>query len=76
MYLRYYHTVRMPVLHQFMGWIGNLRNLVIVRQDCRVVITQYPHSPDLGIGEILIQGDNPIVLYRESRSGLIEGKEN
>jgi hypothetical protein len=76
MYLRYYHTVRMPVLRQLMGWIGNLSNLVIERQDRRVVITQRPHRPDLGIGEILIQGDNPIVLYRKIRSALIEGKED
>jgi hypothetical protein len=59
-----------------MGWVGNLSNLVIERQDRRVVITQRPHRPDLGIGEILIQGDNPIVLYRKIRSALIEGKED
>jgi phenylpropionate dioxygenase-like ring-hydroxylating dioxygenase large terminal subunit len=76
MYLRYYHTVRMPVLRQLMGWIGNISNFVIERQDRRVVITQRPHRPDLGIGEIMIQGDNPIVLYRKIRSALIEGKEN
>jgi phenylpropionate dioxygenase-like ring-hydroxylating dioxygenase large terminal subunit len=67
MYLRYYHTVRMPVLRSLVGWIGSLSNLVIERQDRRVVITQRPHRPDLDIGEILIQGDNPIVLYRKIR---------
>jgi phenylpropionate dioxygenase-like ring-hydroxylating dioxygenase large terminal subunit len=75
MYLRYYHTVRMPVLRQIVGWIGSLSNLVIERQDRHVVITQRPNRPDLGIGEILIQGDNPIVLYRKIRRSLIEGKE-
>jgi phenylpropionate dioxygenase-like ring-hydroxylating dioxygenase large terminal subunit len=76
MYLRYYHNVRVPVLRQLMGWIGILSNLVIERQDRRVVITQRPHRPDLGIGEILIQGDNPIALYRRVRRSLIEGKED
>jgi len=75
MYLRYYHTVRIPVLRQLTGWVGSLANLVIERQDRRVVITQRPPRPDLGIGEILIQGDSPIVLYRKVRRTLIEGKE-
>lgn len=72
MYLRYYHTVRVPVLRQLMGLIGSLSNLIIERQDRRVVVTQRPHRPDLGIGEILIQGDSPIVLYRKIRRALIE----
>jgi phenylpropionate dioxygenase-like ring-hydroxylating dioxygenase large terminal subunit len=74
MYLRYYHTVRIPVLRQLTGWLGSLANLVIERQDRRVVITQRPPRPDLGIGEILIPGDSPIVLYRKIRRTLIEGK--
>jgi phenylpropionate dioxygenase-like ring-hydroxylating dioxygenase large terminal subunit len=75
MYLRYYHTVRVPVVRQIMGWLGCLMNLIIERQDRRVVITQRPHRPDLGIGEILIQGDSPIVVYRKRRRALIEGNE-
>jgi len=74
MYLRYYHTMRFPVLRQLYGWVGSLANLVIERQDRRVVITQRPPRPDLGIGEILIPGDSPIVLYRKIRKTLIEGK--
>ena len=73
MYIRYYHTVRFPVLRQVTGWIGSLANLLIERQDRRVVITQRPTRPDLGIGEILIQGDNPIILYRKIRRALLEG---
>ena len=76
MYLRYYHTVRVPVLRQLMGWIGSLSNLVIERQDRRVVITQRPARADLGIGEILIPGDNPIAMYRKIRRALIEGKQD
>ncbi|MGA2489936.1 MAG: aromatic ring-hydroxylating dioxygenase subunit alpha [Anaerolineales bacterium] len=74
MYVRYYHTMRFPVLRQLYGWVGSLANLVIERQDRRVVITQRPPRPDLGIGEILIPGDSPIVLYRKIRRSLIEGR--
>jgi phenylpropionate dioxygenase-like ring-hydroxylating dioxygenase large terminal subunit len=73
MYIRYYHNLRLPMLRQVYGWLGSLSNLVIERQDRRVVITQRPPRPDLGIGEILIQGDSPIVLYRKIRRLLIEG---
>jgi phenylpropionate dioxygenase-like ring-hydroxylating dioxygenase large terminal subunit len=75
MYLRYYHTVRVPVLRQIFGWLGCVMNLVIERQDRRVVVTQRPRRPDLGIGEILIPGDSPIVLYRKIRRALIEESE-
>ena len=76
MYLRYYHTMRLPILRQINGWLGSLANLIIERQDRRVVITQRPSRPDLGIGEILIQGDSPIVLFRRIRRFLIEGNES
>jgi phenylpropionate dioxygenase-like ring-hydroxylating dioxygenase large terminal subunit len=72
MYLRYYHTTRIPILRQLTGWIGSLANLVIERQDRRIVITQRPTRSDLGIGEILIPGDHPIIVYRKRRRLLIE----
>ncbi len=72
MYIRYYHRLRVPVLRLIYGWIGSLANLVIERQDKRVVVTQQPPRPDLGIGEILIQGDSPIVVYRKRRRALID----
>jgi phenylpropionate dioxygenase-like ring-hydroxylating dioxygenase large terminal subunit len=74
LYIRYYHTLRIPIIRQLVGWIGSLANLVIERQDRRVVNTQRPPRPDLGIGEILIPGDSPIVLYRKVRRALIDGK--
>jgi phenylpropionate dioxygenase-like ring-hydroxylating dioxygenase large terminal subunit len=76
MYLRFYHTVRFPGIRQIVGWLGSLSNLVIERQDRRVVITQRPYRSDLNIGEILVQGDNPVVLYRRIRRALIDGKNN
>ncbi len=74
MYLRYYHTVKTPVLQQVTGFLGGIANLVIERQDKRVVITQQPKRADLDIGEVLIQGDGPIITYRKIRRTLIEGR--
>jgi phenylpropionate dioxygenase-like ring-hydroxylating dioxygenase large terminal subunit len=73
MYLRYYHTVKTPVLRQITGFVGGIANLVIERQDKRVVITQQPKRADLDIGEVLIQGDGPIITYRKIRRALIDG---
>jgi len=76
LYLRYYHTLKTPIFRQIYGWLGSLGNLVIERQDKRVVITQEPKRADLGLGEVLIQGDGPIITYRRIRQTLIEGKTN
>ncbi len=73
MYLRQYHKVRFPVARQLTQWLGGFGNLFILNQDKRVVVTQRPARPDLDIGEILIPGDYPIVLYRKRRRALIEG---
>ena len=75
MYLRYYHTTRTPVLRQLMGFTGSLANLIIERQDRRVVVTQRPTRSDLNIGETLIQGDHPIIVYRKRRRILIDQPE-
>jgi hypothetical protein len=73
MYIRYYHNLRLPLLCQLYSWLGSLGSLVIERQDMRVVITQRPLRPDLGICVILSQGDSSIVLYHKIRRSLIEG---
>ncbi len=75
MYLRYYHTMRIPVLRQLAGWIGSLANLIIERQDRRVVITQRPKPSELRMGEKLIQGDGPIIEYRRRRKELQEASK-
>jgi len=61
-----------PVLRQAFNFLGTMGNLVIERQDKRVVITQEPKRADLGIGEKLIPGDGPIIQYRRRRCELIE----
>jgi len=74
MYLRYYHTIKTPILRQITGFLGGLANLVIERQDKKVVITQKPKRADLNIGEVLIQGDGPIIQYRKIRRELINSE--
>ena len=75
LYIRMYQSlVRAPGLKQALNWLGRVSNLYIERQDKRVVITQEPKRSDLDIGEVLIQGDGPIITYRKIRRALIEEK--
>jgi len=75
MYIRYYQrVVKLPVLRELFNWVGARANLVIERQDRRVVITQRPKRSGLRIGEKMIPGDGPIVDYRRRREELIAGK--
>jgi hypothetical protein len=53
------------------GFFGKYANLIIERQDKRVVNTQRPKRTQLRMGEKLIQGDQPIVVYRKLREELI-----
>lgn len=72
LYVRFYQRfVRVPVLYRFVNWLGRLGNIVILRQDKRVVVTQEPKKTWLRMGEYLVQGDRPIVLYRQRREELI-----
>jgi hypothetical protein len=48
-------------------------NLRIAHQDRRVVVTQRPKASGLTIGERLVQGDRPIVVYRRRRHEWMEG---
>jgi phenylpropionate dioxygenase-like ring-hydroxylating dioxygenase large terminal subunit len=75
MYLRQYHKVRFPLIRQIFEFLAGLGNLYILNQDKRVVVTQRPPRPDLGIGELLIPGDHPIVMYRKRRRALMEERE-
>ena len=71
MYLRYYHRTHTPLLKQLHGWLGSLANLIIERQDKRVVVTQRPRRSELHGDEKLIVGDRPIIAYRRTRERLI-----
>lgn len=76
LYLRFYHRfLTVPILRVMVGWLGNLSNRVILRQDKRVVITQQPKKTALQMGENLFQGDRPIVMYRQRRQRLMEHRK-
>jgi phenylpropionate dioxygenase-like ring-hydroxylating dioxygenase large terminal subunit len=73
MYIRNYQRIATaPIVRDVFNWISAVGNLVIERQDKRVVITQRPKRSDLRVGEKLIPGDGPIVDYRRRRRELIE----
>jgi len=73
MYVRQYQrSLRIPVVSGLFGFLGNLGNRVILRQDRRVVVTQLPRRSGLRIGEQLFQGDRPIALYRRRRQELLD----
>ena len=55
-------------------FFSNRSNILIERQDRRVVVTQRPYRSDLRIGEKFIPGDGPVIEYRRQRQALIEGK--
>jgi phenylpropionate dioxygenase-like ring-hydroxylating dioxygenase large terminal subunit len=74
LYLRSYHSVKFPIARQITDFFSNRSNILIERQDRRVVVTQRPYRSDLRIGEKFIPGDGPVIEYRRQRQALIEGK--
>ncbi len=73
MYLRFYQKfMGAPVIKSLVNGMGALANLYVERQDRWVVETQRPKRSGLRIGERLVPGDQPIILYRRRREELIE----
>jgi len=71
LYLRFYQKfMRLPVLGKLVARLAMPSNVYIAHEDRRVVITQQPKASGLKIGEILIQGDLPIIEYRRKRAAL------
>ncbi len=71
LYIRFYHKfTKSKFLNRLIAFIGKYMNQVIERQDKRIVITQEPKITGLKIGENLISGDSPIILYRKIREQL------
>jgi phenylpropionate dioxygenase-like ring-hydroxylating dioxygenase large terminal subunit len=72
-YLRFYqNSVRLPILRRLVPLIATPFNVIILRQDKRVVLTQRPKRTELRMGEKLIQGDAPIVAFRRRREELLQ----
>jgi phenylpropionate dioxygenase-like ring-hydroxylating dioxygenase large terminal subunit len=71
LYLRFYQNfIRLPILGNLFARLAMPSNVYIAHEDRRVVITQQPKASGLKIGEILIQGDLPIIEYRRKRAAL------
>jgi phenylpropionate dioxygenase-like ring-hydroxylating dioxygenase large terminal subunit len=72
LYLRFYNCITpFRLVNRLIGFFGKYANQMIERQDKRVVNTQRPKRTQLRMGEKLIQGDQPIVVYRKMREELI-----
>ena len=72
-YVRYCQDiVKIPLLKELFNFVGKISNIVILRQDKRVVITQLPKKSLLKMSERLIMGDRPIIEYRKHRQELID----
>ncbi len=71
LYLRFYQKFApIPVIGNVIAKLGMPMNIYIAHEDRRVVVTHQPQVSGLKIGEILIQGDLPIIEYRRKRDQL------
>lgn len=75
LYVRFYSKLaRNKTINQLISKVGSVGNLIVERQDKRVVITQEPKYSAYRSNEKLLPGDRPIVEYRRIRESLKEGK--
>lgn len=71
LYLRFYQKfLPVPALGKLVAQLAMPANVYIAHEDRRVVVTQQPKASGLKIGEILIQGDLPVIEYRRKRAAL------
>lgn len=77
LYLRFYQSfLTVPGLGKLVARLAMPSNVYIAHEDRRVVVTQQPKPSGLKIGEVLVQGDLPIVEYRRKRAALQEASKN
>jgi phenylpropionate dioxygenase-like ring-hydroxylating dioxygenase large terminal subunit len=70
-YIRFYQRIlRLPLFKGLMNHLGNATDRIILHQDRRVVLTQRPKKSELVMGENLVQGDAPIIAFRQRREEL------
>lgn len=71
LYIRFYDKLTgFRPIDGFVALLGKPANLVIERQDKRVVITQRPKASAYRSNEMLLSGDGPIIKYRSIRDQL------
>jgi phenylpropionate dioxygenase-like ring-hydroxylating dioxygenase large terminal subunit len=72
LYLRFYQRfMQAPLLRDLVALMGMPFSVYIAHQDRRIVETHQPQRVSLTMGEMLIQGDRPIVAYRRRRAELL-----
>lgn len=70
-YMIYYQkSVSIPVIRNIFNFFGAVFSRVILSQDKNVVKTEPPEATYLKMGEKLIRGDAPIIMYRKHREYL------
>ena len=57
-------------IDSIISWLGKWANLIVERQDKRVVETQRPKKTALRMNENLVSADLPIMEYRRRREEL------
>jgi len=71
LYIRFYQRfLSAPIIGKLAAILAMPYNLYIAHEDRRVVVTHQPQPSGLKIGEVLIQGDMPIIEYRRKRAEL------
>ena len=68
----YQKVTKLPLLREIFNLSSRIGSFVIERQDRRVVITQRPLRGYHRMGETLLRGDAPVILYRRKRDELIK----
>jgi len=69
--LRFYNRITgNKLIDKIIAKAGSLANLIVERQDKRIVETQLPKKTGIAIGENLVAADLPIVAYRTRRKEL------
>ncbi len=72
LYIRTYQkAARLPVIKQLFNLASKAGSYIIERQDRRVVVTQRPLRSYHRMGEALLSGDGPVIMYRRKRDELI-----
>ena len=76
LYLRFYQKfMPVPFFGKLAARLAMPSNIYIAHEDRRVVVTQQPKTSGLKIGEVLIQGDLPIIEYRRKRAEYMKQSE-
>lgn len=71
LYIRFYsRAAGSRALDGAVAFLGKFGNIIVERQDRRVVVTQRPKASALKSQEKLLSGDGPIIQYRKMREEL------